>query len=341
MLRVDTAILLGRDSPAGDAGERHVDGVDEIRAALATYEIALGRPQDRSAPDPAERVRASVEHAWTAYRHGHYQRLTKSLPGLLAGAQRTAAVDPAGRAPLVDAYRVTASLLVKLGVTDLAWLAVDRAMALATPAPAVAAATAVQLGQVLRAAGRPRLAMSATLTAAYRCAPPDYPDGSPVELSLCGSLLVQAALAAARCGDDRAVFELLVEASEMAERMSDGRDDHRTAFGLTAVDLAWATASVELGEPDDAIAWSGKAMSRAGWPWMPAEHRAAGLVDVARAHLQAGDPVAAGRTLVAAHQVAPAEVQCRPVAREALAAVARSGSAPAVALEIADRMGIE
>ncbi|RGC66955.1 hypothetical protein C5N14_21100 [Micromonospora sp. MW-13] len=56
------------------------------------------------------------------------------------------------------------------------------------------AAAAVQLGQVLRESGRARLAKSAMLAAAYRIAPPVIEYGTPSELSLCGTLLVQAAL---------------------------------------------------------------------------------------------------------------------------------------------------
>ena len=70
-----------------------------------------------------------VAHAWTAYQHARYPSLTALVPDLLAHAQRAHARHPGpGRAPLVDAYRVTAALLVKLGEADLAWLAADRAI---------------------------------------------------------------------------------------------------------------------------------------------------------------------------------------------------------------------
>ncbi|TDC29487.1 XRE family transcriptional regulator, partial [Micromonospora sp. KC213] len=58
-----------------------------------------------------------------------------------------------------------------------------------------------------------------------------------------------------------------------------------------------------------------------------AEYRAAYLVDAARAYLQLGDQVGAGRALVDADRAAPAEVRCRPVARTVIAEIARGGPA--------------
>ena len=232
VLRVDAATLLGRDAePAhvADDGEE----VARIRGALSAYELV----RDRPAPVlPADRVARHVGYAWTAYQHARYPQVVELLPSLLSDVQRAHARDPvAGRVAVVEAYRVTAALLVKLDEADLAWLAADRAMAAATGDRVLVACAAVQLGQVLRASARTR---SVLLAAAYRIAPQDVDTGSPQELSLCGALLVQAALIAARCGDERTTGDLLDEAAEMAARVGDGHDHHRTAFGPTAVELA-------------------------------------------------------------------------------------------------------
>ena len=79
------------------------------------------------------------------------------------------------------------------------------------------------------------------LAAAYRIVPPVTENGSPHELSLCGTLLVQAALAASRDGNDRTAVGLIDEAAEMAARVGDGHDHYRTGFGPTAVELARIT----------------------------------------------------------------------------------------------------
>ncbi|MFI2667379.1 helix-turn-helix domain-containing protein [Micromonospora carbonacea] len=339
VLRIDAAVLLGRDARPAEATER-AEGVERIRAALSAYEITLG-PVARRPAVPADRLARQVGHAWITYQHARYPQLVDLLQPLLSDAQCTHARDPAaGRGPLVEAYRITAALLVKVGEADLAWLAADRAVAAATGDRALVAAAVVQLGQALRASGRARAARSAALAAAYRIAPADPDDGTPQELSLCGALLVQAALAAARHGDEASATELLGEAAAMADRVGEGHDHHRTGFGPTTVGSARVAAAVELGAARAAVTWHERTTRRDAWRWLPAEHRAAHLLDAARAYLQADDPASAGRALVDADRTAPAEVRHRPAARSVLAQVVRDPHAPATIVQLALALGV-
>ncbi|SCL22193.1 Transcriptional regulator, contains XRE-family HTH domain [Micromonospora nigra] len=341
VLRIDTAVLFGRDVQPVVVADR-VEGVERIREALSTYDSALGRPAVRSVALPADRLTREVGHAWTMFQHARYPQVAALVPGLLAGVQRVHADDPGwGRPLLVEVYRLTAALLTKLGEVDLGWLAADRAMAAATGHPELVAAAAVQLGQVLRASGRARAALSTTLAAAYRIAPPNPDDdGSPAAWSLCGTLLVQAALAAASRGDEHAAAELLDEAAGMAARVGDGHDHHRTAFGPAAVDLARAAAALDLGDASEAVTWHEKTTTRDAWRWLPLEHRAAHLIDAARAYAEVGDPISAARVLVDADRMAPAEVRHRPAAREVLAQVAGDPHAPATIIQLAAALGV-
>ncbi|MFY1583930.1 helix-turn-helix domain-containing protein [Micromonospora sp. WMMD734] len=335
VLRIDTSVLLGRDVlPAEVAGQ--VEGVGRVREALSTYDVVVGRPAAPGQASSADRLARDVAHAWVTFQHARYLQVTGMLPGLLVAAQRAHADDPVvGRSVLVQAYRLTASLLVKLGEVDLAWLAADRAMTIAAGDAVLVATATVQLGQVLRASGRARMARSTALAAAYRIAPPDLDDAPAAELSLCGTLVVQAALAAARDGDDRASVDLLDEAAAMAARVGDGHDHHRTAFGPVAVDLARVAAALDLGHADDAVAWHEKTVARDAWRWLPAEHRAAHLLDAARAYLHAGDPGNAARALLAAERTAPYEVRHRPAARAVLAQLVHDPHAPATIVQLA------
>ncbi|NYH40778.1 transcriptional regulator with XRE-family HTH domain [Micromonospora jinlongensis] len=164
VLRVDPEVLLGqqRPTPAGPP-----DGVDDIRAALARYDIPQAPAQT------TEEVRRQVGYAWLTYQHAHYGQLVRVLPGLLDAAQGARSTEV-----LVQAYRITSLLLVKLGEADLAWLAADRAMAAAGDNPILAATAAISVAQALRASHRDRLALAATLTAANRILPPT-PDPTP------------------------------------------------------------------------------------------------------------------------------------------------------------------
>ncbi|MFI7209830.1 helix-turn-helix domain-containing protein [Micromonospora maritima] len=339
VLRIDTAALVGQDTAPVQA-KRHGDGVERIRAALSRYEIPLGKLAGRPVL-PVERVLRDVEYAWTTFRHARYPQVVDLAPDLLINAQRTDVHDRgSGRGPLVEAYRVTAALLVKLGDAELAWLAVDRAMLAASGDRELVAAAAVQLGQVLRALGRAREAKPVMLTAAYRIAPPVIEHGAPVELSLCGTLLIQASLAAAQDGNESAAGELLDEAAGMAQQVGDGCDHHCTAFGPTAVDVARAAVAVENGDTDEALAWHEKATTRSSWRWLPVEHRAAHLLDVARAYLHSGDVGNAARMLTEAERTAPSEITHRPAARDILAEVVRDPRAPTTIAKLAATLGV-
>ncbi|MFE9182410.1 helix-turn-helix domain-containing protein [Micromonospora haikouensis] len=339
VLRIDAAVLLGRHIQPARVIERDV-AVERIRAALSRYEVPLGRAAGGRPVLPAGQVARQVTHAWITFQHARYLRVAELLPELLADVERAHAADPvAGRVPLVEAYRLAASLLVKLGAPDLAWLAVDRAMTAATGDRLLVAVAAVQLGQALRASGQGREARSAMLAAAYRIAPPVVEFGLPPELSLCGTLLVQAALAAAGDGD-AAAADLLDEAATLAARVGDGHDHHRTGFGPTAVELARAASAVESGDGGEAVAWHEKTTARDGWRWLPVEHRAAHLLDTARAYLQTGDPIDAGRVLLEADRIAPAEIRHRPAGRDVLAQVVRDPTAPEMLVHLAATIGV-
>ncbi|SCL57908.1 helix-turn-helix domain-containing protein [Micromonospora yangpuensis] len=338
VLRIDTAVLLGCDARPVEVTTR-AEELEGVRSALSRYEIPLGRPPGARPVLPADRMARQVAHAWTTFQYARYRHLLGLLPGLLTDVHHCHAADSAGgRVPLVQVYRVTAAVLVKLGEPDLAWLAADRAMTVATGDRTLVAAAAVQLGQVLRAAGRVRVAKSAMLAAAYRVAPPEHGDGP--HLSLCGTLLVQAALAAASDGDDSTTADLLDEAAALAAQVGDGLDHHRTGFGPTAVALARTTAAVDLGDAGQAIAWHDSGIRRDGWRWLPTEHRAAHLIDTARAHLHTNDPHAAGRILAEADRTAPAEVRHRPAGRDLLARIAHEPDVPATITHLATRLGI-
>ncbi|MGW0216369.1 helix-turn-helix domain-containing protein [Micromonospora chokoriensis] len=360
VLRVDPEVLLGqpRSTPAGTP-----DGVDDIRAALARYDI----PQ---APPQADELRRQVGHAWLSYQHAHYGQLVRLLPGLLDTARGAESPEL-----LVQAYRITASLLVKLGDADLGWLAADRAMAAAGDDPLLAARAAISVGQALRAQNRDHLALAALLPAANRLLPrPPHPGDhevggsggdqtarqihdhgggvwrggvgvpgrqrAPGEWAVGGTLLVQAALAAAGCGEHHRADELIDQAAEVAANLRGYDDTHRTSFGSIVVELARVLVAASRGDAGEALRRHSTVVRREAWRRLPAEYRGAYLVDVARVYLQVGDLRGAARALVDADSVAPAEVRCRPLARTLIADVARAQPAPAGVTRLATLVGL-
>ncbi|WP_247686454.1 hypothetical protein [Micromonospora sp. C31] len=97
---------------------------------------------------------------------------------------------------------------------------------------------------------------------------------------------------------------------------------------------------MRLGDHRRAVAIHREATGGSAWHLLPAEHRAAHLIDIARAHLDLGDPRVAGRALVTADAIAPAEIRLRPDARTALTAVLRAGSPAADVTRLAATVGV-
>ena len=337
VLRVDAATLLGHDEQPAELVDRS-EGVARIRTELSAYEMSPGRPSGRRPPMSPQRLEQELAHAWSTYQYARYPHLIELLPTLLTEVHRAHVQAPqACRAALVETYRITAALLVKLGERSIAWLAADRAMSAASGDRLLLACAAVQLGQALPPSSRARSVM---LAAAYQAAPPDLDAGTPQELSLCGALLLEAAMMAARSGDERATADLLDEAADMAARVGDGQDHHHTAFGPTTVELARTTAAIEAGDPRQAVARHQKIIGYAGWRCLPVERRAAHLIDVARAHLHADAPGAAARVLLQADHIAPAEVRHRPAGRDTVAQIARDPDAPTTITQLALTLGL-
>jgi hypothetical protein len=282
------------------------------------------------------------------------------VPGLLAAAQGARSTKE-----LVQAYRITALLLVKLGEADLAWLAADRAMVAAQDDPVLAAKAAIAVAQALRASGRDHLALSATLTAAHRVlSTPSYVGDHEVSQTrgdqtarqphdhrgegvgvhrgwaVGGALLVQAALAAAGCGEHRRATELIDRAAGVAASLRGYDDPHCTSFGAVAVEMARVLLAAQRGDVDGALTRHVSVVRREGWRRLPAEYRGSCLLDVARIYLHAGDSRGAARALVDADRVAPAEVRWRPLARTLIADVARAKPAPAGVARLATLVGL-
>ncbi|WP_433529183.1 helix-turn-helix domain-containing protein [Micromonospora sp. CA-263727] len=356
VLRVDPAVLLGQQSPT-PAGGGTLDGLDGVRAALARYGVF----QAPERPVASAELRRHVGHAWLTYQDARYPQVVRALPGLLDSAQGLSVAEPE---LLVQVYRIASSVLVKLGEPDLAWLAADRAVTVAGGDRVLAGMAAISLGSALRAAGRERLALAATVAAAGRLVP--VPGGTarpgasgrasggatrhgvsgrasgglPDESAVGGTLLLQAALAAASCGEPRQAGMLLDRAAHLAHRL-DARDDPwRVCFGSVAVDLARVVVAVECGDAAEAVGRHEMVIRRDGWRRLPAEYRGAYLVDAARAYLLAGDLAGAGRMLVGADGVAPAEVRVRSSARTLLAEIARGRPAPAGVARLATLVGL-
>ncbi len=346
VLKVDTQLLLGRDPNwLGREEARRADRVEvaELQAALERYDQVdafLSPPPD---PPQMTQLRQGVSHAWLTFQHADGASLTRSLPLLLRLTQAAAVADAAEASPeaahlLSQVHQIASSTLRNLGEYELARLAADRAVSAAQRAgdQLLVGTATLRVGLALLGLGRTRAAFEVQMSVADRLAPGDgEPAGAP-RLSVHGALLLEAAVAAARLGHESSTRELLAAAEEVAGDVGGDENHYWTCFGPTNVGLHAAAAAVELGDGWSAIAVHDRLRGRALSTLVP-ERRVHHLLDTARACAQVGDPPRAMELLRECYRIAPAEVRCRPRARDLVEEVLRGyrGESPPELCEIA------
>ena len=317
MLRVDTAVLLGRDARPADGDRAGRGGGADPGGPVDVRD----RPGPAGGPPrvlPADRLARQVAHAWITFQHARYPQVVDLLPGLLADAQRVHADDPGrGRALLVEAYRVTASLLVKLGEADLALVGRRPGHGRRHRRPGA--------GGRRRRAARPGAARVGAGAGGHvgdaGRRVPDRP-ARPGRRPAAGAVAVRDAARPGRPGRRPPRRRPRHRRADRRGRRH-GRPGRATATTITGP-RSGRRRSTWPGSPQPSN-WATRARrspgtrrrpARDAWRWLPAEHRAAHLLDAARAYLQADDPINAGRVLVDADRIAPAEIRHRPAARD-------------------------
>ena len=304
-------------SPA--MGEIERDIIAAIRRALLGSGplVASGIASSRLGIDA---LRRRVNGAWQLRQRSRYIELGRLLPGLLADAQLAStqlAGDDQAQAlsATAHAYNTTSSVLRKLGDNDLALIAADRAVQAARTVddPLLLAASAYRLANVFLPTGRLVEAKEVALSAAAGL--DGRPDASSAQLAMWGSLLLTAALAAARQGDTSEAWELLGEGKTAAHRLGAEHADLNTIFGPTSLAISGVQMAAELEDGRDVL----RRAERVDPMRLPAhliERRSHFLIDVARGHAYRADDATAVATLLEVERMAPEEVRYNALAGE-------------------------
>ena len=287
-------------------------------------------------------LRRQVTYVWSAFEMADYGAVSRSLPRLLMDAQRSIVIDNSDAAAriLIEAYQVTASTLRKLGEFSLAWLAGDRGIVLAEQVgdPVLTALTGFRVANALVALGRPEPAFDLNVSLASRLEPGLR---STEDMSVYGNMMLQAAMAAATSGDAIKVRDLIREAEDVAAHVPDQANHYRLSFGRTNVGIHHVSALVSLGEGGLAVEAASR-IDDTGINAIRRERRANHYVDVARGYSQSGQRDNALEKLLEAEELAPREVNCRPIARGTIEnLIERSRGKPPLALRsLAERAGV-
>jgi hypothetical protein len=257
ILHVDVESLIGRPWQLAPNGGAVAQGLDAVRQVMTRYDHLLG--VDVTPIPPLPDLRAQVVTLHENYQAARYETVVCQLPDLITlidGLPRVTA-DGERRERLctyVCAYVGAAKLLTKLGVTDLAVVAADRAATIAVEADSLGARgmAAYQVVCALLRADRTDEAERLAVSMAEKI------DGSataeaPVLVSVSGALWLIAAVAAARRTDRGEAWARLDAANRLAGLLGGDANHAWTAFGPTNVLIHRVSIAAELGEPGEAL----------------------------------------------------------------------------------------
>ncbi|MEU4113338.1 helix-turn-helix transcriptional regulator [Kitasatospora sp. NPDC028055] len=249
-----------------------------------------------------------------------YTELEALLPILLADLRRAQheAPDDLTLAGLsATAYQTTVSMLIKLGDTGTAWLAVGRAMSEAERSgnPTVLASS-VRVQTHLMARERHHAPAVTMVRHTADQLGGHYDQREPGDLAAFGLMLLRGVTAASTGGDRSTTAELLKQAGEVARYVDRDRPDAWANFSPTNVALHQVSAAVALGDAGAAVEAARPLLRRR----IPAPERQAALwVDLARAFNQQGKLSEGYRALRIAERHAAEDIRRRPDIRELVA----------------------
>lgn len=257
ILHVDVESLIGRPWQLAPNGGVVAQGLDVVRQVMTRYDHLLG--VDAPGLPPLQELSVQVARLHQDYQAARYETVIRQLPDLITvidGIPRMAAADERRDAlcTYVSAYVGAAKLLTKLGVTDLAVVAADRAATIAVEADSLSA-RGMAAYQVVCALLREDHTEEAELLA-VRMAETIHGSATTETATLAsvaGALWLIAAVAAARRTDRGEAWARLDAAERLAELVGEDANHAWTAFGPTNVGIHRVTVAAELGDPGEAL----------------------------------------------------------------------------------------
>jgi transcriptional regulator with XRE-family HTH domain len=347
VLSVSVAELRGDDeAPALD---ERPEAFDTIRLALTGHPAigsVLGTAEQTAPAQQLETLRNQHASVWELLHGSRYTELAPVLAALIPGleaATRTADSEPVrteARELLGDTYQATAAMMARIGETDAAWIAADRAGFCAEMAgtPLAVAASMFRMAHVFLALGQIDQAQHVAASTANALEPTITGQADPEVLSLYGALHLVLAVAAARDNKRSQAREDLEIASKIADQLGGDRDDYGTEFGPTNVAVHAVSIAVELGDAGQAIEL-GQQVNPAG---LSPERQARYLLDLAQAHAMRRQIGEALHALQEADRIAPEETRVNYVSRATIRELLQlSGLRPRPELrDLAERFGV-
>lgn len=345
VLHVEPDKLIGRPWQLAPNGEPTSDGLDEVRGYFTRYDDLLVA-RDAEGTDLVA-LRAQVARAHRSYQAAQYGEVIGQVAPMLSSvdhAARDARTAGEGEMVLgyVSAYVVTAKLLTKLGATDLALLAADRAAnrAMDTDSKVARGMAAYQVTCALLRADRSEDAEHLAVSMAEQVQVGARSD-SPTVVSVAGALWLIAAVIAARGMNRDLAWARLDRAEHLAGLLGEDANHAWTAFGPTNVKLHRISVATEMGDAGEAIRLAAD-VDTDQMPEGLTSRRAQVHLDLAWAQAQRKRDAEATLHLLEAERTAPEAVRYNVIVRELVREMlARSGRSQTSALTgLATRAGV-
>ncbi|WP_344019368.1 helix-turn-helix transcriptional regulator [Streptomyces luteireticuli] len=256
-------------------------------------------------------LRAELTDGWTLYHSADFGRLMGVLPDIIADARLLAAVGneeqrAAGQAALGKALQLGGHLAMRLGKTDLALAALERAHAAAEDSsdPLLAPMVSNSVAWAYQRQARLDDARNLAVHAADRVE--QEHKGTAAGIRVWGGLLMSAATSYARSDDYGTANEMMTTAEAAAGRLAtlpppaDGK--LVSVFSRSSVRIERVRLAVQHERPEEGLQLArGMRLSRD----IPPSWRTWLLLDVARACTDVGDAAGAVKTLERLRRVAP------------------------------------
>jgi transcriptional regulator with XRE-family HTH domain len=320
VLHVEVEALTGKPWQFAPNGSVMTDALGTVRKAFTRYEHLLG--QDAAPTTSLHVLRQELAATHAQYQSARYSEVIEALPFLLDEAERHRSAlvgSPDHREAAlayVSAYVLGAKLVTKLGVTDLAMLAADRAANEAVAAESFAAAgmASYQVACAMLRADQPQDAQALARGMAERLEAQARSD-APTIVSIAGALWLISSVIAARQTDRSAAWECLDRAERLAGLLGEDANHAWTAFGPTNVAIHRVSVAAELGDPGEAL----RAAANVHEDKLPAvllSRRAQIHLDLAWAQSQRKRDAEATLHLIEAETIAPETIRHNVIVQE-------------------------
>lgn len=297
--------------------------VQALRLALTGHPAlgaVLSHPHQGNPVVDMARLEAEVVRAWPLVHESRYDELEPLLSELIPSLERAvrqSSPEDAEKACdlLAQSYQAAASMLARVGESDAAWIAADRAVRAAeeTSDPLAVVAGLFRMAHAflgLRQLEEAHRVADDALTALRPLT--EAENARPELLSLFGALSLVLAVITARDGNRSAARDHLQDARRIAERVGEGRDDFGTEFGPVNVEIHALSVAVDIGDAGEAVELAQGIDATALSP----ERQFRLHLDVARAETQRRHIGEAVHRLSKAAGIAPEHFDAHPLPRE-------------------------